>query len=67
MENFEKACEKIKVEQLDKPDLVIKEGVKSKFLNDFAQFTPEAGRQIVRHSGVLPLPEWDIANFIVDE
>ena len=65
MRNFEKACEKIKAEQPDKPDLVIKEEVKSKFLSDFAQFTPEAGRQIVRQLGVLLLLEWDIENAII--
>ena len=34
--NFEKTCEKIKVEQLGKSDSIIKEEVKSKFLSDFA-------------------------------
>ena len=36
MGNFEKACEKIKAEQPDKPNLVIMEEVKSKFLSNFA-------------------------------
>ena len=64
MGNFEKTYEKINAEQLDKPALDIKEEVKSKFLNDFSQFTPKARRQIVRQSRVLLLPEWDIANAI---
>ena len=42
--NFEKTCEKIKVEKPDKPDSIIKEEVKSKILSDFSQFTPEARR-----------------------
>ena len=63
--NFEKTCEKVKAEQPDKSDSAIKEEVKSKFLNDFAQFTPEAGRQIVKQSGVLILPEWDIVNALI--
>ena len=63
--NFEKTCEKIKAEQPDKSDSIIKEEVKSKFLNDFSKFTPEAGRQIVKQLGVLLLPEWDIVNAII--
>ena len=63
--NFEKTCEKLKAEQPDKLDSDIKEEVKSKFLNDFAKFTPEARRQIIRQSGVLVLPEWDIVNAMV--
>ena len=65
MGNFEKACEKINAEQPDKLEPVIKEEVKSKILSDFSQFTPEAGRQIVKQSGVLLLLEWDISNAIV--
>lgn len=34
-------------------------------MNDFSKFTPEAGRQIVKQSGVLILPEWDIVNALV--
>ena len=63
--NFERTCEKIKADQPDKSDSIIKEEVKSKFLNDFAQFTREAGRQIVRQSGVLIISEWDIVNAMV--
>ena len=63
--SFEKACEKIKVEQPNKAYSVIQEEVKSKFLSDFAHFTPEAGRQIVKQSGVLNLPKWDIVNALV--
>ena len=58
-------CEKIKVDQLDRSDSIFKEDVKSKFLSDFSQFTPEAGRQIVKQLGVLILPEWDIANAMI--
>lgn len=65
MENFEKACEKIRTEKPDMPDSIIKEEVKSKILSDFVQFTPKARRQIFKQSGVLLLPEWDIANAIV--
>lgn len=63
--NFEKTCEKIKIEQPDKPDSIIKEEVKSKFLSDFSQFTPEAERKIVKQSGLLILPEWDIDNAMI--
>ena len=63
--NFEKTCKRIKAEHPDKSDSAIEEEVKSSFLNDFARFTPEAGRKILKQSGVLLLPEWDIANAIV--
>ena len=65
MGNFEKACEKIRTEKPNMLDSVIKEEVKSKILCDFAQFTLEVGRQIVKQSGVLLLLEWDIENAIV--
>ena len=63
--NFEKACEKIKVEQPCKLDSFIKEKVKSKFLSDFAQFTPKAGRKLVKQLWVLIFPEWDIVNAMI--
>jgi len=34
-------------------------------LSDFSQFIPEAGRQIVKQSGILILPKWDIVNALV--
>ena len=63
--NFEKTCEKIKIEQPDKSDFAIKEEVKFKFLKDFAQFTPKAGRKVTKQSGFLILLEWDIVNAMV--
>lgn len=45
---FEKTCEKIKVDQPNRPDSIIKEEVKLKFWSDFGQFTPKAERQIVK-------------------
>ena len=65
MGNFEKMCKKIKLEHPDKLDFVIEEEVKSKFLSDFARFTPEARRKILKQLGVLLLPEWHMVNALV--
>ena len=62
--NFEEKCKRLKTEQPGRHESEIEEEIKANFIEEFAQITPKGGTQILKDSGVLLLPEWDIANAI---
>ena len=62
MNIFEKKCKKLKKEHLEMDEASIHNQIKEKMIKYFQNMSLEEGRQMVRASNILLLPNWDIAD-----
>ena len=57
---YEERCIKLKAGYLEIQDVTIQTQIKDEMIKEFQSLTPEEGREMVRASSVLLLPNWDI-------
>lgn len=62
---YEERCNKLKVEHPEIEDVAIQTQIKDEMIKEFQSLTPKEGREMVRASGVLLLPNWDIADALI--
>ena len=65
MNNFEERCTKLKAEHPEMDEKSIQSHIKEEMSKEFQKISPEEGRQMVKASNILLLPNWDIANALV--
>lgn len=62
---YEERCNKLKAEHLEIEDVAIQTQIKEEMIKEFEILTLEEGREMVRASRVLLLPNWDIVDALI--
>ena len=62
---FDEGCNKLKSEHLEIEDVAIQSEIKDEMFQELQNLTPKEGREMVRTSNVLLLPNWDTTNALV--
>ena len=62
---YEERCDKLKAEHPKIEDVTIQTEIKDEMIKEFQNLTPEERREMVKASGVLLLPNWDIADALI--
>lgn len=62
IEKFEEICNKRKAKHPKKEDAVIHDEIKDEMMQEFIILTHEEGRRMIKSSGVLLFPNWNITD-----
>ena len=65
MNNFEERCKKLKAEHPKMDEVSIQNQIKEQMIQEFQNITPKEGRQMVKSSNILLLPNWDIVDALI--
>lgn len=65
IEKYEEKSNKLRIEYPELEEATLQNQVKEEMMQEFQTITPEEGRQMVKASNILLLPNWDIADVLV--
>ena len=65
MITFEERCKKLKIEHPEMDEASVQSQIKESMIKDFQNMSLEEGRQLVKASKILLLPNWDIVDALV--
>ena len=65
MHIFEKRCKNVKTKHPKMDEASIQNQIKEQMMQEFQNITPEEGRQMVKATNVLLLPNWDIVDALI--
>lgn len=65
MSIFEEKCKRLKIENPKMDEASIQSQIKENVMKDFQNMNPKEGRQLVKASNILLIPNWDIVDDLV--
>ena len=65
MGKFEEKCNKLRTEHLGMDETTLQNQVKEEMMKEFQNISPEEGRNMVKASNILLLPNWDIVDALI--